>query len=57
MRATEMAIDDDLAAARHADVIGELAALVAEHPLRERVHAQRMLALYRAGRQSGALAA
>jgi DNA-binding SARP family transcriptional activator len=33
-------------------VIGELEALVAEHPLREHLHAQRMLALYRAGRRS-----
>ena len=57
LRATEMAIDADLAAGRHADVIGELAALVAAHPLREHLHAQRMLALYRAGRQSEALAA
>ena len=36
-------------------MIGELEALVAEHPLRERLHAQRMLALYRSGRQSEAL--
>ena len=57
LRATEMAIDADLAAGRHAELIGELDALVAEHPLRERLHAQRMLALYRAGRQSEALEA
>ena len=57
LRATEMAIDADLAAGRHAELTGELDALVAEHPLRERLHAQRMLALYRAGRQSEALAA
>jgi DNA-binding SARP family transcriptional activator len=42
---------------RHAEVIGELEALVAEEPLRERLQAQRMLALYRSGRQSEALAA
>ena len=42
---------------RHADVIGELDELVAEHPLREQLHAQRMLALYRSGRQSEALEA
>ena len=55
LRAAELAIDADLAAGRHAEVIGELDALVAAHPLRERLHAQRMLALYRAGRQSEAL--
>ena len=42
---------------RHAEVIGELDALVDEHPLRERLHAQRMLALYRCGRQAEALEA
>ena len=57
LRATEMAIDADLAAGRHAELTGELDALVAEHPLRERLHGQRMLALYRAGRQSEALEA
>ncbi len=39
LRAAEMAIDADLAAGRHAEVIGELDALVAAHPLRERLHA------------------
>jgi len=57
LRAAELAIDADLAAGRHASLIGELNALVAADPLRERLHAQRMLALYRAGRQSEALAA
>ena len=57
LRAAERAIDDDLAAGRHAEVIAELDALVAANPLRERLHAQRMLALYRAGRQSEALEA
>jgi WD40 repeat protein len=36
-------------------VIGQLEALIAEHPANERFHAQRMLALYRAGRQSDAV--
>jgi len=57
LRAAELAIDADLAAGRHAEVIGELDALVAANPLRERLHAQWMLALYRANRQSEALAA
>jgi predicted ATPase/DNA-binding SARP family transcriptional activator len=39
----------------HLDLIPELEALVAEHPYRERLHGQRMLALYRAGRQAEAL--
>ena len=55
--ALELAIDADLAAGRHREVIGELDALVAAQPLRERLHAQRMLALYRAGRQADALQA
>ena len=55
VRAAEQAIDADLEAGRHGEVIGELDALIAEHPLRERLHAQKMLALYRAGRQAEAL--
>jgi len=50
-------IDADLAGGRHGDVVGELEALAAEHPLRERLHRQRILALYRAGRQAEALEA
>ena len=41
----------------HLGVLAELDAHVAEHPLREELHAQRILALYRSGRQSDALAA
>ena len=55
--ATEDRIEADLALGRHADVTGELEALVAVHPLRERLHGQLMLALYRGGRQAEALGA
>src|SRR5213078_4252096 len=54
VRAAELAIEADIGAGRHDEVIGELEALTDEHPLRERLHAQRMLALYRCGRQSEA---
>lgn len=50
-------IDADLLCGRHTRLVGELEALTAEHPLWERVWAQRMLALYRCGRQADALAA
>jgi WD40 repeat protein/DNA-binding SARP family transcriptional activator len=55
LRAAELAIGADLAAGRHGEVIDELEALVAEDPLREQLHAQHMLALYRSGRQAEAL--
>jgi DNA-binding SARP family transcriptional activator len=48
-------IDCDLALGRHERVLGELLVLVREHPLRERLRAQQMLALYRADRQADAL--
>jgi DNA-binding SARP family transcriptional activator len=53
--ALEERIAADMELARHADVVGELEALVAEHPLRETFRRQLMLALYRAGRQAEAL--
>ncbi len=51
----EERIDADLACGRHADLVGELEALAAAHPLRERLRAQLMLAFYRSGRQAEAL--
>jgi WD40 repeat protein/DNA-binding SARP family transcriptional activator len=57
LAALELAIEHDLEAGRHREVVAELDALVAAEPLRERLHAQRMLALYRCGRQADALAA
>ena len=53
----EERIEADLALGGHGEVVGELEALIAAHPLRERLRGQLMLALYRSGRQSEALAA
>ena len=53
----EERIDADVALGGHARLVEELEALTAEHPYRERLHAQLMLALYRAGRQADALEA
>jgi DNA-binding SARP family transcriptional activator len=55
--ALELAIEADLGAGRHRAVVVEIEALVTEHPLRERLHGQRIVALYRSGRQSEALEA
>jgi predicted ATPase/DNA-binding SARP family transcriptional activator len=53
----EERIEAELALGRHPELAGELEALVEQQPLRERLHAQRLLALYRSGRQAEALAA
>lgn len=53
----EELIDAEIELGRHNAVIGEIEALVAQNPLRERLRAQQLLALYRAGRQAEALAA
>ncbi len=53
--AHELRHDAELALGRHAELVGELESIVAAHPLRERLHAQLMLALYRSGRQADAL--
>ena len=53
--AVEERLDAELALGRHAALVGELDQLVGIHPLRERLRAQLMLALYRCGRQAEAL--
>ena len=55
LAALEERIDADLALGREAALVTELESLVAEHPYRERLRAQLMLALYRSGRQADAL--
>jgi DNA-binding SARP family transcriptional activator len=50
-------IDADLALGRHAELVGELEVLVARQPLREELHQQLLLSLYRSGRQAEALEA
>src|SRR6266702_2374210 len=55
--ALEDRIEAELALGEHARLVGELEALAAEHPLRERLHALLMRALYATGRQADALAA
>jgi predicted ATPase/DNA-binding SARP family transcriptional activator len=56
MRAVEARIDADLARGRHREVIAELVALVAEHPLNEQLWAQLMLARYRSDQPGDAVA-
>ena len=56
LAALEDRIAADLELGRHSELMPELDALVGRHPLRERLRAQRMTALYRAGRQADALA-
>jgi DNA-binding SARP family transcriptional activator/TolA-binding protein len=55
MQAHELRIEADLALGRHAEVVMELPQLIAANPVRERLYALLMLALYRCGRRAEAL--
>lgn len=57
LSAMELRMEAELALGHHGTAVAELDRLVGDHPLRERLHAERILALYRSGRQSDALAA
>jgi DNA-binding SARP family transcriptional activator len=53
--ALETRIEAELQLGRHGQLVGELEAMLAQYPARERVACQLMLALYRSGRQTDAL--
>ena len=57
LAALEQLIEAKLALGRHAELVAQLEPLIAEHPYRERLRAQLMLALYRCERQADALQA
>jgi DNA-binding SARP family transcriptional activator/pimeloyl-ACP methyl ester carboxylesterase/class 3 adenylate cyclase len=57
LAAVELRMEALLGAGRHPEAVAELEALTSSHPLRERFWAQRVLALYRCGRQADALRA
>ncbi|AVT28449.1 hypothetical protein C6361_01840 [Plantactinospora sp. BC1] len=52
---TEEYFQAELQLGHHVDIISQLQAFVAEHPLREKARVRLMVALYRAGRQADAL--
>lgn len=57
LRALEHRTDADLALGRHEEAVGALTAAIDQHPYRERLVAQLMVALYRSGRQAESLEA
>lgn len=56
LQLVEAQVDMDLDLGNHAEVVSQLTALTAAHPLRERLCELLMLALYRSGRRAEALA-
>jgi DNA-binding SARP family transcriptional activator len=56
LSALETRIAADLADGAHSELVGELESLVRDHPFRERLWGDLMVALYRCGRQADALA-
>src|SRR6266536_4864621 len=56
LAAVELQIEAELALGHQHEVVSELETLIAQHPLRERLRSQHMLALYRSGRHAEALA-
>jgi tetratricopeptide (TPR) repeat protein len=57
LTAFEDRLEAELTLGGHAALVGELEMVLAEHPFRERLWGQLMLALYRSGRQADALQA
>ncbi len=55
LAATEQRIEAELELGHHAELVPELEKLVADHPLREQLRGQLMVALYRSGRHADAL--
>lgn len=55
LRALEDCLELEFDLGRHRDLVGELSELVRQHPMRERLRAQHMLALYRSARKAEAL--
>lgn len=57
LTAVEARVEADLAGGRHDALVDELQTLTREHPLRERLWDQLMMALYRCGRRAEAITA
>jgi predicted ATPase/DNA-binding SARP family transcriptional activator len=57
LEAIELRVEAELASGDHGHLVAELGRLTSEHPLRERLWGQLMVALYREGRQADALRA